>query len=250
MVQQVRFVNQQRESLSGILHIPARPADRGIVIGHCFTCSRNTLILQQIGQDLADAGCHALRFDFSGNGRSQGDFAESIYSKQIAEMEAAIDFLLERGCTRIGLAGHSMGAAIAILTAARSPAVKSVCAIAGRLSGTRAAHFLNARQLRRLEQKGRTSFVSRGRELEITQNFFDDAARHDLPGRIAALKTPLLVVHGDRDEIVPVDEAFAAHKLNPSVIELAIIPGADHMFSDPAYRLQAAGQVVDWFVRR
>jgi len=250
MQQPVHFKNHLGEKLSGILHLPDRTTDRGVVVGHCFTCSRNTRILQQIGEDLTQAGFLVLRFDFSGNGRSEGDFGESSYSKHVAEMTSAVDFIAEQGAPHVGLAGHSMGATIALLTAAELPAIKAVCSLAGRLSSTSADHFLNAYQLEELAQAGRVSFTSRGRSLELSKNFFIDAARHDLPKLIKTIKFHLLVVHGDKDEIVPVTEARKAHEAKPTRIDLAVIPGADHMFSADNHRLQASALVVDWFDRQ
>ncbi len=247
MLRQVYFKNHLSEKLSGILHLPDRSTGRGAVIGHCFTCSRNTRILQQISLELAKAGFMTLRFDFSGNGQSEGDFAESSYTKHISEMKTAVDFLSGEGASKIALAGHSMGAAIAILTAAQFQPSKTVCSLAGRLSSTNASHFLNAHQTNELNQTGRVSFTSRGRSLELLKGFFADAEQHDLPKQIAALKSKILVVHGDQDEIVPVEEAFFARQLNPDSIDLAIIPGADHMFSQENHRRQVAALVVDWF---
>lgn len=250
MLKQVHFKNHLKENLSGTLHLPENSTGRGIVIGHCFTCSRNTRILQQISQELAQAGFIALRFDFSGNGRSQGDFAESSYSKHVAEMKSATDVVAGEGISKIGLAGHSMGAAIALLAAEKLPAIKAVCSLAGRLSSSNADHFLNAYQLEELAQTGRVSFTSRSRSLELSKGFFADATRYDLAKLIGTIKFNLLVVHGDKDEIVPVEEAHIAHKSNPGHIDLAVISGADHMFSAENHRLQTAVRVVDWFDRQ
>ena len=249
MPQQVHFKNHLSEKLSGTLHLPESATNRGVVIGHCFTCSRNTRILQQLGQDLAQAGFMALRFDFSGNGRSEGNFAESTYSKHVAEMKSAVDFVAGKGASKIGLTGHSMGATIALLAAAKLPAIRAVCSLAGRLSSTHADHFLNAVQLEELAQAGRVSFTSRGRFLKLSKDFFADATQHDLPKLIGAMKINLLVVHGDKDEIVPVKEAHMAHKSNPTHIDLAVIRGADHMFSAENHRRQTAAVVIDWFDR-
>ena len=112
------FKNHEDESLAATLHLPDVPNEAGVVLGHCFTCSRHTRILRAAGAALAKQGIMALRFDFSGNGQSQGLFAESTFSKQIREMQAAITILKDRGATRIGLAGHSMGASVSVLTGA------------------------------------------------------------------------------------------------------------------------------------
>jgi len=247
MERPVHFKNPQGEQLTGTLHLPDSATDRGIVLAHCFTCTRHTGILSQLGHDFAEAGIMALRFDFSGNGQSEGEFAQSTYTKQISEMKIAGDVISSQGVSRIGLAGHSMGAVIALLAAVEIKTATAVCAIAGRLSGMNAMRFLNRHQRDELDQTGRVAFTSRGRKLMLTQDFFSDADRFDLPALVSRLKIPLLIVHGDRDEIIPVDEAYSAHEPNSEKTEMTIISGADHMFSNKNHRESVSLQIVRWF---
>ena len=250
MEAKVEFSNAEGETLVGTLHTPAAPDGRAVVLGHCFTCSRHTAILRQIGDDLSAAGIYALRFDFSGNGQSGGDFARSTISKQVAEMKTACAFVAARGGTRLGLAGHSMGALIAFLSAVEMPDVRAVCCLAGRLSGVDAGRFLSAPQQAELQRSGRVVFVSRGRDLEMTRAFVADAAAYDLPRLVAATRKPLLIVHGEKDEIIAVQEAYAAHALNPDFSELTVVPQADHMFSQASDRQRIAADVTSWFQKR
>lgn len=250
MEQPIRFDNHVGETLVGTLHRPDRPPIGAVVAGHCFTCSRHTGILRRICSDLCDAGFAALRFDFSGNGQSGGVFDQSTWSKQILEMEAAVDQMRQDGAQWIGVLGHSLGAAIALLVARKLPMVAAVCRVAGRVSALRATHFLTARQRSDLSRSGQAQFTSRGRQLTINQDFFADAQRYDLEEVIRALTIPLLVVHGDRDDIIPVAEAQRAKAANPAWVDLAIVEGGDHMLSQPDHQQQTARIVVDWFLRR
>ncbi len=93
MEQLVHFDNHLGEKLTGTLHLPDRPTCYGVVFGHCFTCTRHTSIIRHICSELAEENFMALRFDFSGNGQSEGKFAESTYSKQVAEIETAAAFI-------------------------------------------------------------------------------------------------------------------------------------------------------------
>ena len=77
--------------------------------------------------------------------------------------------------------------------------------------------------------------------------FFADAKQYDLPKTVKSLQTPLMVVHGDADEIIPVQDAYLAKTLNPEYTELVVIPGADHMFSAEMHRSQTSKLVVKWF---
>ncbi|QTA89789.1 alpha/beta hydrolase [Desulfonema magnum] len=247
MQKQVYFYNNEGEKLTGTLHIPEAPSEKGVVMGHCFTCSRHTRILTQISRELEQSGIMSLRFDFSGNGQSEGDFSESSYSKHISEMKRAIAFISENGASCIGVAGHSMGAAIAVLTASEMKNIRGVCALAGRLSGGHPAHFLNKLQKNELRQTGVASFISRGRSLQLSKRFFSDMRKYNIPERIRSLQSSLLLVHGDQDEIIPVEEARKAYNKNPSGIKLVIIPGADHMFSNDAHRHEIAELTANWF---
>lgn len=250
MEQQIQFDNHMGETLSGTLHQPEQPPVGAVIAGHCFTCSRHTGVLRRICSELCQAGFMALRFDFSGNGQSQGRFEDSTWSKQVREMEAAIALIQEKGAPWIGLAGHSLGAAIALLTARRVKTVSGVCRVAGRVSQTRPMQFLTPSQQETLEQTGQVGFSSRERELKLTRNFFADAARHDLMDATRSLTIPMLVVHGDRDEIIPVAEAHLAKTTNPRLVELAIVAGGDHMLAQPDHQRQVARTVADWFCRQ
>jgi putative redox protein len=245
--EQIRFKNQQGEQLAGTLHRPDKAGDRGVVLGHCFTCTRHTSILRQLARDLAQAGFVALRFDFSGNGQSEGQFAHSTYSKQIEEMLSAAEIVGAEGAAWIGMAGHSMGSLISFLTGAQAEIVKAVAVIGGRLSGMRPAHFLNRQQRDILERTGEVTFTSRGRFLTLTEKFFSDADRFDPMKMLGEYPKPLLVVHGDQDEIIPVQEAYKARDVGGDRLELEIVSGADHMFSRPADREKVSRRVVDWF---
>jgi putative redox protein len=250
MEQQIQFDNYLGETLAGTLHQPERPPVGAVIAGHCFTCSRHTGVLRRICSALDEAGFMALRFDFSGNGQSQGYFEQSTWSKQVLEMEAAIALMEKKGAPWIGLAGHSLGAAIALLTARRIKSVSAVCRVAGRVSATRPMHFLTPPQQQTLEQTGHVGFNSRERQLTLSRDFFDDANRHDLTDATRSLTIPMLVVHGDRDEIIPVSEAHLAKAANPGLVELSIVAGGDHMLARPDHQRQVARLVTDWFCRQ
>ena len=243
----VQFKNSEGETLAGSLHLPENPPQVGLLLAHCFTCSRHTTILRQLGQALTREGFAALRFDFSGNGQSEGRFQEMSYSKHRSELLSAARFMDRQGISIRGLAGHSMGAALVLLAAADFPRLKGVCTLAGRLGGLAPTQFLDLNQQQQLATQGRVSFRSRGRQLELSQAFFDDARQQDLPGAITALSCPLLVVHGDRDTIIPLSEAEQAQAFNPQQVTLEIVSGADHMFSRETDRSAIVARVAAWF---
>ena len=245
--EEIEFANQCGEKLAATLHLPDGSPDRGVILGHCFTCSRHTSILRSICHALAASGFTVLRFDFSGNGQSEGEFTASNYSKQIAEMKTAAALLATYGVSWLGLAGHSMGAMVAILAAPESESIRAVCGLAARSTVIKEQDLLSAAQMRVLEKTGRVGFVSRGRSLELTREMFSDASRYDFEPAVRSLRQPFLLVHGDRDEIIPVEEAYRLQRYRPLGTKVVIIPGADHMFSGDEHRRMVTGVVVTWF---
>jgi putative redox protein len=250
MQEKIEFANAYGEKLVGTLHRTANRAIGGIVFGHCFTCSRHTTVLRRVCTDLADAGFLALRFDFSGNGQSEGAFSASTYTRQSDEMHTAAKILEAQGVQWLGMGGHSMGAGVAFLAASRSENVRAVCCMAGRFSGTGATRFLSPGQRDELEMNGRVIFNSRGRKLEMTRDFFRDAGQYSFLKLLKECTTAILVVHGDKDDIVPVAEAHLAADTNPECVEKVIIKDADHMFSNAGHLQQLSQSVVAWFSDR
>ena len=135
-------------------------------------------------------------------------------------METAADLMTSYGVSWIGMAGHSLGASVALLTAAKIKTVKAVSVLAGRLSGLTPIHFLSKDQQDELKQTGKVFSTSRGRALQLSTSFFSEAKLVGLPEILRSLDHPLLIVHRNQDEIIPVTEAYKAHQINPSVIEL------------------------------
>jgi putative redox protein len=200
-----------------------------------------------LAAELSRQGFIALRFDFSGNGQSDGLFDQSTYSKQISEMQTAVGLLADRGAKWIGLAGHSMGGLVSFLTAAHTDGVKAVCILASRLTGIKAIDFLSREQRTALRRTGEVFFSSRGRSLKLTEKFFDDAHRFDPAGLLKTFDKPLLLVHGDMDEIIPVEEAYKVRDVSGARMSLEIVSDADHMFSREEDRIYISRTVAEWF---
>jgi putative redox protein len=152
-----------------------------------------------------------------------------------------------QGVSWIGVAGHSMGAMVALLAASQMDNIKAVCTLAAKASALQSFHFLSQDQIDELQRNGRVNFISRGRNLELTEAFFADAAKYDLSAIMPSLPQPLMVVHGDMDEIIPVENAYRLHQYKSANTELAIIAGADHMFSQDEHRQEVAQRVAKWF---
>ena len=246
-VGRITFENHMGETLTGDLYLPDNNPQSGVVFGHCFTCSRHTRVITASCEALYHAGIATLRFDFSGNGQSQGNFAETTYSKHVKEMQLAIQQLKHYGVENIGLAGHSMGAAISLLTASRTPEVGAVCTLAGRFSELDVSGLLGETKVEELRQTGQIHFSSRGRNLMLGNDFFDDVKEYNLADTVSHLNIPLLAIHGEEDDIISVSEVYQSRQLKPENTTIEVLKGADHMFSQEAHRTHIAQLLTGWF---
>ena len=246
--QRITFDNDRGEKLSGLLDLPAGPPRAFALFAHCFTCSKNIKAAGNISKALTDAGIAVLRFDFTGLGQSEGEFADSNFSSNVADLLAAAQFLEAEHQAPAILVGHSLGGT-AVLQAA--PQVASAVAVATIGSPADPAH------LRRLfedsagefESVGEADVQLGGRPFRIKRQFLDDLERHDLPGTIQSLRKALLVMHAPLDDIVEIDNAsalFTAAKHPKSFVSL---DDADHLLSREADSRYAGSVLAAWASR-
>ncbi len=233
----VSFHNRRSQRLCGELH--GTLGKVAAITCHGMLSTKDGTKHRLLARELEARGVPLLRFDFAGRGESEGSLLELSYSHQVEDLEAALDYLVASGVERVGLFGSSMGGTVALLTAARSERVVAIATLAA-VAHPSAIFERYPAELARWRTRG-TLETEAG---EVGLEYLDDARRHDVIASTAALLAPLLVIHGERDELVPSSDAhdIAAAARN---VSLEIVLGADHRFSDaqllrPAMRRVAA----------
>ncbi len=245
-VQPVSFTNHLQERLSGTLHRPVSANGFGFVLGHCFTCSRHTRILVDLGNALTDLGVCVLRFDFSGNGQSEGRFEASTYSKQVEEMTVAVDFMKQNGSDHILIGGHSMGGMVSLFTAAHNDDIRGVIALSVSAAPLHPDRLLTDAQKNKLDGSGSVIFSSRGRDLVLTKDFFNDAAGYDVRAMMLQIKCPVLLFLGTQDTVMDPKSAKSVFKNGNPDSEVFEVDGADHMFSNSDHRRVITAYAAQW----
>jgi putative redox protein len=195
---------------------------------------------------MTELGFFVLRFDFSGNGQSQGRFEESTYTKQVDEMNTAIDFLKESGADQILIGGHSMGGMVSLFTAAKRTDIRGVIALATGSEPLHPGRLLTDQQKMQLSDTGRAAFSSRGRDLVLTRRFFDDAAGYDLREALPGIRCPVLVVLAAADTVTDPGPVKALIKDTDGQMDILEVDGADHMFSTAESRQTIIHYVSQW----
>ena len=226
----VTFPNTRGETLAGILNMPASTPLAYALFAHCFTCSKDIKAAANIARALNDEGIAVLRFDFTGLGDSEGAFADTNFSSNVADLLAAVDYLEKQHEAPTLLVGHSLGGT-AILQAA--PQVPSAVAVATIGSPFDPAHVLNlfGDAEDALQERGEAEVNLGGRPFVMKRQFVEDLGEQSLQETVGALRKALLVMHAPLDNIVKIDNAselFRAAKHPKSFISL---DNADHLLS-------------------
>lgn len=232
--------NRHGERLDHVFTPGQTGGDEIVVVAHGVTSQHDRPYLVALCDALAAAGIASLRFSFAGNGRSEGRFADATIGKEVDDLGCVLDAC---GHRRIGFVGHSMGAAVGVLRAAADPRLAALVSLAG-LVHVRAfcdRHFAGLAPGRDL------MFARPG--CVLSPAFLADARTLDtvLPAA-QKVAVPWLLVHGDRDELVPLADAEAAHRVAGGRAELRVLAEADHRFTGCTGAMVAA--VVPWLRHR
>ncbi|MCE2999565.1 MAG: alpha/beta fold hydrolase, partial [Betaproteobacteria bacterium] len=126
----IRFPGALGAELAARLDMPLLPPRAYALFAHCFTCSKDSRAASFISAALAEQGIAVLRFDFTGLGASDGDFANTDFSSNVADLVAAADWLRAHHGAPAILIGHSLGGAAILAAAGRIPEAKAVATIA------------------------------------------------------------------------------------------------------------------------
>jgi uncharacterized OsmC-like protein/alpha/beta superfamily hydrolase len=244
----VTFTGAHGGRLSGVLDLPEGRARSWAVFAHCFTCSKDSHAASRISRALAARGIGVLRYDFTGLGESDGDFAEATFSSDVQDLVAAADHLREQGRAPGLLVGHSLGGAAVVAAAASVPEVTAVATINAPAHPAHVAHLLDpvADELR---EAGTACVRIGGRTFQVRQELVDDLSGQRQRDRIASLGAALLVLHAPGDETVGIENARQVFELARHPKSFVALDGADHLLSRRADSLYAADVIAAWASR-
>lgn len=231
--------------LSSRLDLPGGPIRAYALIAHCFTCGKDSLASSRIARALTGHGIAVMRFDFTGIGSSDGDFASTNFSSNVADLRAVAQFMRDQDHAPTLLIGHSLGGAAVLSVAKHIPEVRAVITIAapsdpGHVVG------LFGDNVARIQEEGAVDVRLAGRPFRITRQFLEDVGNQRLLDDVANLDRPLLVLHSPQDTTVGVEnglQIFAAARQAKSFMAL---DGADHLLIDKSAAAYAADLLLAW----
>lgn len=245
----VSFKNPQGEQLMARLEMPVDSHPHNYAIfAHCFTCNKNLSAVQNIARALTQSGFAVLRFDFTGLGESEGDFADTNFSSNVGDLVAAANFLEENHKAPTLLIGHSLGGAAVLMARQHIPSVKAVATIGAPYSPAHVSHLFKSKK-EEIEAEGKAKVSIAGRSFTIKKQLIDDLESLSSFSPIRELDAALLVMHSPTDEVVEIDNATQIYKAAQHPRSFISLDGADHLLSAKQDSLYVGEVIATWAKR-
>jgi putative redox protein len=246
--QRLQFAGHSGATLAARLDMPNGPLRAYALFAHCFTCSKDLAAARRIAAELAREGIAVMRFDFTGLGSSEGEFASTNFSSNVADLLSAADYLRQHYRAPSVLIGHSLGGAAVLAVARNIPEVRAVATIGAPAD---VGHVLKnfGTSLEEIEKSGAAEVDLAGRTFLLRKQFVEDARAHRIKDAVASLKKPLLILHAPLDETVGIENAneiFLAARHPKSFISL---DKADHLLTDIEDAAFAGRVISGWLTR-
>src|ERR1700730_14270420 len=243
-----QFTGEGGHQLAAALDLPELEPEAYALFAHCFTCGKDVLAARRIALALAAKGIAVLRFDFTGLGSSEGDFANSTFTSNVADLVRAADHLRQTRKEPGILIRHSLGGAAVLAAAGHIPDAKAVVTIAAPSDPAHVTAMFKDR-IDDIRNHGKVEVSLAGRPFQISREFLDDVAEHNLMAHVTSLHKAMLIMHAPTDDTVGIDNAtriFGAAKHPKSFVSLA---GADHLLSQKSDAVYVANVIAAWAER-
>lgn len=244
----IRIPHPDGHDLEAVLELPVGPPRAFALFAHCFTCGKNLPGPTRISRALARHGIATLRFDFTGIGGSEGDFAGTSFRSNVADLRVAADWLRENHRAPSLLIGHSLGGAAVLAASPSIPESKGVATIGAPSDPAHVLHLLGE-DVDAIREHGEAVVTLAGRKFTIGSRFLDDMENLGHDETIATLDRDLLILHSPTDEIVGIENAGKIYSAAKHPKSFHSLTGADHLLTDPAQADYAAGIIAAWSQR-
>jgi uncharacterized OsmC-like protein/alpha-beta hydrolase superfamily lysophospholipase len=242
------FQNTEGLQLAAALDRPDGPTRAVALFAHCFTCGKDNRAARRIAEGLKAHGIAVLRFDFTGLGASEGEFANTTFSSNIDDLVAAADHLRQTLAAPAMLIGHSLGGAAVLAAAHRIAEARAVVTINAPFDPAHVAGLFGGR-LADIAAQGEIEVTLAGRPFRVRRALLDDIAEQNLAARIQDLHKALLVFHAPTDATVGIENASRIFKTAKHPKSFISLTGADHLLSRRSDDVYVANVIAAWAER-
>ena len=235
--------------LQAHLELPAnQKPNRYAIFAHCFTCTSSLSAVKNISRALTNYGFGVVRFDFTGLGKSEGEFAESHFSANVDDLIAVSNYMESHYKAPELLVGHSLGGAAVITAASRLDNVKAVATIGAPATVSHVTHLFS-HDIDSIRKGELTEVNIGGRPFKINPEFVSDFDKTDLPSVVKNLRKPLLILHSPTDTIVGIKNAEQLYHNAHHPKSFVTLDNADHLLTN-SNDSNYAGNLIGTWVQR
>ena len=245
----LKFSNTAGQALSARIDLPGDAAPLAYaLLAHCFTCSKNIKAISHISRALTRQRIAVLRFDFTGLGESEGDFADTNFSSNVADLVQAAEFMATSyGAPKI-LIGHSLGGAAVLQAAAKISSALAVVTIAAPADPGHVSLALGeSKEI--IEQRGEAVVDLAGRNFKIKKQFLEDLQSVRMQDTIRNLNRALLIFHSPYDRVVGIENAAKIFQTARHPKSFISLDQADHLLMNPADSQYVGAVIAAWAIR-
>ncbi|QZY29097.1 bifunctional alpha/beta hydrolase/OsmC family protein [Nocardioides coralli] len=239
------FSGARGQDLAARLERPVGPLRGAALFAHCFTCGKDLRVERQLTAALTRQGFAVLSFDFAGLGRSGGEFADSSFTADVADLRAAADYLTETVTAPSLLVGHSLGGAAVLSVAPTLDGVRAVATIGAPADPGHVEHLLDG-DLEAVRRDGSAPVTIAGRTFTVGRSFLEELEQGDPRERIAGFDGATLIMHAPRDELVGIDNAEILYHAARHPKSFVSLDDADHLVTDPDDATYVAAVIAAW----
>ncbi len=245
----VTFAGAFGHELAARLDRPQEEPQAYALFAHCFTCSKDLKATARISRALVERGIAVLRFDFTGLGESEGDFADTKFSSNMEDLLAAVNFMRSTYEAPKLLIGHSLGGAAVLAMASQVPEVVAVATLGAPSDPNHLSEGI-LRSAPELEASDEAEVVLAGRPFRIRRQFLDDLANQGVLAAVKAMNKPLLVLHSPLDEVVDIDHARQIYQAARHPKSFVSLDTADHLLLKNAADARYVAEVLSTWASR
>lgn len=243
------IINKNGHALHAQLELPADQKPKNYAIfAHCFTCTSSLSAVRNISRALTNHGFGVMRFDFTGLGKSEGEFAESHFSANVEDLVTVSEYMAENYSAPSLLVGHSLGGAAVLVADSKLVDVKAIATIGAPATVGHVKHLFSYKE-GQLNEEGYTEVAIGGRPFNINPEFVEDFDKTDLPSIVKQLRKPLLILHSPIDTIVGIKNAEQIYHNAHHPKSFVTLDNADHLLTN-ANDSYYAGSVIGAWVQR
>ncbi len=249
ITQKLEFKGSQGHDLAARLDSPENGEIKAYALfAHCFTCTKDVFGAANVAKSLVKEGYAVLRFDFTGLGASEGDFANTNFSSNVQDLINAADFMRDNLEAPKLIIGHSLGGAAVIVAAPSIPEIKAVATIGAPADSTHVAQNFSE-DMDKIMNEGEAEVCFIGRPFTIKRQFIKDLEAQNMKHAIENLNKPLLILHTPIDTVVGIENAAQIFTLARHPKSFISLDQANHILSSKKEALYAAHAISGWAER-